>query len=450
MPGLSADADIDLRVLGFNPWIEDFAAYNFWLRPLGLLSCLHAFAQCGAQTTLLDCLSPTWREMPWPRQQHGRGRFPRKTLPAPEPLQGVQRSFARYGLPLEAVETALRQLQPPPDLVLIPCLMTYWYTGAHRAIHLARNIWPRARIALGGVYPSLCPEHAKALSGADIVISGPFEQRDNWNILWRSLQMSAPPIPPAAGFSLDLRFYKAPAYGPILGSRGCVFSCAYCASSSMYPGFVQRDFSEIWHEFSLMHDRGTRDFAFFDDALLLRPRTWLVPFLERIASMGVRLHVPNAMHARALTHELASLLRAAGISRIRLGVETLDFNSRSDAKLQAQDLDQALDAMRAAGLQQEQIAAYVLVGLPDQDEEEVQATIRGLLWRGVRPIISHYSPLPGSKLFERACEVSRFDLQREPLYQNNALWPCVPGGFDWQKRSRLLDLVRGPLAPNCC
>lgn len=435
----------ELYVLGINPWIEDFAAYNVWLRPLGLLACLQAVAACGANTALLDCLEPTWRDVPWPVVKQGRGRFPRVELPPPAPLKDVPRTFARYGLPLEAVQGALARLQPPPNVVLVPCLMTYWYTGAQRVIRLVRDLFPGAVIILGGVYPSLCPEHAEAHSGADLVVSGPFEHPENWQRLWQALGHRAPEAPASAGFSLQVRAYAAPRHAPILGSRGCPFSCAYCASSTLYPGFSQRSFSEVREEFMLSYDKGVRDFAFFDDALLLRPETWLVPFLEHLTSLDVRLHAPNAMHARALTPELCALLRRAGLARVRLGVETLDCSHRSDAKLQAGELEAGLQALHEGGFQSEEIAAYVLCGLPGQKMQEVESTLVGLRRLGVRPLLSHYTPLPGSALFEAACAASPFDLQGEPLCQNNALWPCVPGGFSWERRGHLQALAYGSL-----
>ncbi|MBS3780044.1 MAG: B12-binding domain-containing radical SAM protein, partial [Desulfovermiculus sp.] len=52
----------------------------------------------------------------------------------------------------------------------------------------------------------------------------------------------------------------------------------------------------------------------------------------------------------------------------------------------------------------------------------------------IRPHLAQYSPIPGTPLFAQAQAHSPYPLQEEPLFQNNALWPCLPGGFTWQKR----------------
>ncbi|MDI6889520.1 MAG: hypothetical protein QMC83_01070 [Thermodesulfovibrionales bacterium] len=44
------------RILLVNPWIYDFAAFNFWLRPLGLLKVAEYFSSFVTELTLIDCL----------------------------------------------------------------------------------------------------------------------------------------------------------------------------------------------------------------------------------------------------------------------------------------------------------------------------------------------------------------------------------------------------------
>ena len=76
-----------------NPWIYDFAAYDLWSKPLGLL-CLAAYLrQAGAKVHLIDCLdvhrstlddaSAKVRPL---RRAYGTGKFPRKEIEKPSPL----------------------------------------------------------------------------------------------------------------------------------------------------------------------------------------------------------------------------------------------------------------------------------------------------------------------------------------------------------------------------
>ena len=44
------------RLLLINPWIYDFAAFNLWVEPIGLLSIGSIFRQHGYQLDFIDCL----------------------------------------------------------------------------------------------------------------------------------------------------------------------------------------------------------------------------------------------------------------------------------------------------------------------------------------------------------------------------------------------------------
>ena len=45
------------HILLINPWITDFATYNLWIKPLGLLYVASFLRARGFRITLLDCLS---------------------------------------------------------------------------------------------------------------------------------------------------------------------------------------------------------------------------------------------------------------------------------------------------------------------------------------------------------------------------------------------------------
>lgn len=47
-----------------NPWIYDFAAYDFWLKPYGLLSLGGKLRYLGYSIYYLDLLDPFFPELP--------------------------------------------------------------------------------------------------------------------------------------------------------------------------------------------------------------------------------------------------------------------------------------------------------------------------------------------------------------------------------------------------
>lgn len=429
------------RVLGINPWIHDFAAYGLWSRPAGLLAGLQMLRAAGARVALMDCLDRTWPDVPWPKARPtGQGPYPKTHLETPAVLRPMPRRFSRYGHDPALVREALRRLSPPPDLVLVTTVMTYWYPGAAEAVAMAREIWPRVPVALGGIYASLCPDHAGGL-GADLALGGRLEDPGVWARLWRLMDRDAPALPAGAGLDLAVDLYADPRFSVILGSRGCPFRCAYCASRSLHPGFRQARADSLVDLLRREHARGVRDFAFYDDALLVDPETWLWPVLEWFETSGARLHTPNAMHVRYLTPDVCGRLKRAGLKTVRLGLETEDFSHRRDVKLTREHWEAGIAALREAGFGPGEVAAYILFGLPDQDPAEVERTIALAKAWGVRPELAHYSPIPSSPLFGRACEVSPWPLAAEPLCQNNSIWPCVPGGYSPLQARRWRELL---------
>jgi len=433
------------NILGINPWIYDFAAFNLWSRPAGLLACLDMLQRVGARVCLLDCMHPGGMNTPWPREfKDGSGHYPRTVLPRPDALKAVPRNWARYGLPMEVVRDWLLALPEPPDAVLLSSVMTYWYPGVSAMIQLLRDIWPRVPIVLGGIYATLCPDHARRQE-ADLVIQGPLEEPGNWSRLWEILKAPAPPCPPDAGLNLALDLYQEPGFSVLLGSRGCPFHCSYCASNALYPGFRRRSSQDLFA--LLRHEamRGVRDFAFYDDALLVDARQWLAPWAAMVQSLRrpIRLHTPNAVHVRYLRPEVCAAMFDAGFATIRLGLETAVFDHRLDAKLESRHWSQGVTALLEAGFKPNQIGAYILFGLPDQDLGEVRESIEFVRSFGLRPHLTFYSPIPKTSLFEQACQASEHPLETEPLFHNPSLWPCIPGGFSWEQRALWRRLAKG-------
>lgn len=432
------------RILGVNPWIYDFAAYNVWTRPTGLLCCLEMLGRAGAGTALVDFMDRELDFDHWPDpRKTGQGHYPKTALPRPYVLKDVPRQFSRYGADWKRARDVLLSIYPGPDLILVTSLMTYWYPGVISCIRLLKEVFPGTPVIMGGIYATLCYEHALN-SGADMVISGPLERPDNWKKLWALLGQDQVPIPEDAGMKPDTSYYARPDFSIIMTSRGCPFKCPYCASSKLYPRFRQADPRLITEQVHQEYERGVRDFSFYDDALLIDPESVLYPFLEYIIDndLGLRLHAPNALHIRYLTPKTCRLLKKAGLVTIRLGLETTDFSNRLDSKLGPGEWHRGISNLLKAGFVREEVVVYILAGLPGQTRHELKISVRECLKMGLRPELNYYSPIPGTKMFEQACKLSDYPIE-EPLWQNNSVWPCVKGGFSWDEQKYWKEKIRG-------
>ena len=88
------------------------------------------------------------------------------------------------------------------------------------------------------------------------------------------------------------------------------------------------------------------------------------------------------------------------------------------------------------------VTAYVLAGLPGQQAEEVESSLRHAAGLGIRVRIAEYSPTPGSALWSEAVRRSSFDLEAEPLTHNNSILPMRWKGFMPEDLDRLKSLIR--------
>jgi len=420
-------------VILINPWIYDFAAYDLWSKPLGLLYIAGYLRDQGCQVHLIDCLDVHHPQMKRQgqlsqpkRRGYGTGKFWRQVVDKPLPLQDVSRPYSRYGILPEIFEQELGKVADP-SAILVTSLMTYWYPGVQEAIRLARKVHPGVPVILGGIYARLCREHALMHSHADRVVSG-----YGWDVVSAALNeqgMGLPPTPgnePSPYPAFDL--LKGIDYVCIMTSSGCPYRCKYCASHFLYVEFCRREPGEVLEEILYWHKTfHVRDFAFYDDAFLTGSESYAGPLLEGIVrlDLDLRFHTPNALHVREITRDMARLMRRTGFCTIRLGLETSDMrlHQQLDNKVSPGDFEQAMRYLKDAGFSPRHLGVYILIGLPEQDVDAILKTIRFAGANGAVPYLSEYSPIPHTALWEKAVAASRHDLS-EPLFHNNTLLPC--------------------------
>jgi len=428
------------RILLVNPPIYDFAAYDFWLQPYGLLSVA---GQLRGQAEFLlfdylnerphDCGLKRMSERN-PQSDHwGRGPIYHERIESPAPLKNIPRYFRRFGLPRTLFADYLADRRPF-DYILVQTMMTYWYPGVREVVEDVRRTWPDAKIVLGGNYATLCPDHARGL-GADLVVAG-----SDLRPLWEFLGLTPDPDQPAlweAGGNDD----SPRRVGAIKLADGCPFRCSYCSVPRVYGGFRPRPLERLLAELELLAARGVANVAFYDDALLFDAERVLIPFLKEILRRGihVNLHTPNALNARFLTAELAPLMVRAGFKTFYLGFESASrqWQQGTGGKVFSEELAQAVDHLLAAGADPGDITTYQIVGHPNSDVQELETSMRFVHSLGIRGMLADFSPIPGTPDGE-ACR--RWVNLDEPLLHNKTAFPIIRLGFD--EVNRLKDLQR--------
>ena len=427
------------KILCIQPPVYDFALYDLFFKPYGLLRIAAHLHKQGYEVEFINGLdyhdAETGAVLGSPRRKsNGTGKFHRQPAQLPAGVQSITRYYSRYGILPEVFARKIAAARP--DLVLITTQMTYWYQGVAEAVQAVRAAHPAVPVVVGGVYATLMPEHCRATTGADEVIAGD-------GIRQLPLILSKYRLDTAGGAALDADHRVPGLYGGkevwadagvVRLNAGCPYRCTYCASKIIEPHFQAGDYRMVWDQIWAMYRRfGTLNFAFYDDALLVRKEELLLPLLEEIirSKLPLRFYTPNAVHMHYIDRETAGLMRAAGFQEVRLGYESADesFHLAQDGKYTPDEVPAAIRALKQAGFPARSIILYVLAGLPRQRAEDVQRTLNKVAPFGVRVSIAEYSPVPQTALWQESVAAARVPIEAEPLYHNNTFFPMEWEGF---------------------
>ncbi len=431
-----------------QPPVYDFALFDLFLKPFGLLRIGKWFEQSGYRVVFVDGLDYTDDETTAVlgaarRNRNGTGKFHRMPVKTPAAMggtmEGKERRFARYGILPEVFRKRVSSSRP--DLILVSSGMTYWYKGVVEAVRTAKAVHPGVPVIVGGIYATLMTEHCRSKTGADFVVSG-----DGGKPLREIVGTLSLPEPKGAigGVLLLKEVWKDA--GVLRLNTGCPYHCDYCASdvlcNSFISGTVERPFTQL----KVMHERfGTRNFAFYDDALLVNNKAVFIPFLKRVLKEGlqVNFYLPNAVHLQFLDLEVSCLMRKAGFQEIRLGFESSsgEFHKKHDDKYDYSDFPRAVENLKAAGFKGPEITVYILAGLPRQDYREVEESLRYAASFGVKVSLAEYSPVPGTPLWRESVRRCRLPLEEEPLYHNNTFFAMEWEGFTMKNLTYLKQLA---------
>jgi hypothetical protein len=420
------------KILLVNPPIYDFAAYDFWLKPYGLLS-VAGYLRAKAEFTLFDYLD---RLHPFysahgeiNNDQWARGRFHFEKIPNPSCLKDIPRLFRRFGLPRSVFRDFLAA-HHDYDFVFIGTVMTYWYPGVQEVIEDIRRAMPRAKIVLGGNYVTLCRKHAEKL-GADLLVEG-----NDLGLVWDF-----------AGLEPDLsqpglwETYSKLSVGVLKLSDGCPFECTYCLVPKVYGKFRPRSLERSLAELELLVKLGAKNIAFYDDALLFDAKNVLVPFFNEVIRRNIKLnfHSPNAINARFVTKELADLMVRAGFKCFYLGFESTsrDWQKQTGSKVFSEELAEAVTNLKSAGAEPNNITAYQILGHPKTNVADLEESMRFVNRLGIRGMLADFSPIPGTPDGELC---SKWVDLTEPLMHNKTAFPVILLGFD--ETNRLKDMQR--------
>ncbi len=416
-----------IKILLINPWIYDFAAYNLWSRPLGLLKVAEYLSAYDIDLFFIDCTDS------YHQKRYGTGNFKNERVKKPDILKCIPIFYKRYGIGIDEFIIRLKPFMPF-DIVIITSIMSYWYLGVQKAVEIIRDVAGSIPIVLGGIYATLYPEHAVNNTGVDFIYRGQLNESLDSLLLncGLSLKKKGNPIP-----YYNLNLYEQYPFAPLLTAEGCPFNCSYCASRILSGNYRKYPSEDVLREIIELYTKGVKDFAFYDDALLVDANNHIKPILKGIisANLDLRLHTPNGLHARFLDEELAALMKKSGFKTIRLSLETIDKErqKKTGAKVSNEDLVKAVTYLKRNGYKKENIGVYLMYGLPNQGLDEVEEGIKFLKKLDVRINLTEFSPIRGTGAWDDLLLNKTITDNIDPLLTNNTVFSYLYSGYNLER-----------------
>ena len=177
-------------------------------------------------------------------------------------------------------------------------------------------------------------------------------------------------------------------YYPIMTSRGCPYSCTFCAGSKISGKkwrFRNPESVVDEIEFALRKYK-TQDIEIFDDNFLL-DKERAMKIMEMILKRNIktRFRFGNGIRADKLDEENVKIMKKAGLWEANIGIETADPEQFLSIK-KGESWDKIENAIKLLNKYDIQVGASFIIGLPgstlEKDMKSVKfANRQGLTWR---------------------------------------------------------------------
>ncbi len=221
----------------------------------------------------------------------------------------------------------------------------------------------------------------------------------------REMRQDIDSFPMPARDLVDLNDYKDPVkkrpIGTMITSRGCVFDCAYCASSRMMgQRFRARDPSSIVDEMEVLMSHGIEDVEFIDDIFVLNKKR-AIEVAKEIKKRGLDVNFSASSRVDTLSGPMLRELKDAGLTSLYLGIESgsqrvLDLMSKGTT------VNQSLDAVRSAHELGIKVLGSFILGYPGETLKEMDETIAVASRSKIDfAQFSLLTPYPGTPIFDQ-------------------------------------------------
>ena len=345
----------------------------------------------------------------------------------------------------DGVFDSLRSLlkKSPIDLVAISS-MTGAFNQAERLARIAKDAGKF--VVMGGFHPTALPEEVLKHSSVDVVVIGEGEEtfrelvlngpsRDVKGIAYREgggivYTGARETIANIDSIRFPLRSLRPERYGEkgdaysidtIYTSRGCPWSCSFCANDQMHKGWRGRSAENVVEEIALLHDPNNKKLLKIWDANFLTN----IGRAEKICDMMIERGLTNfrimtESRAKDLVRaeRILDKLRRIGLSKVGLGIESPNEATLAlmNKKNTLGDVAKAIELCNKNGIGAE---GYFIIGHYTENIQDTIAYPEFARSLGLRQtIFMVMTPYPGTGIYNEYKNEGKIRSYDWDLYNN--------------------------------
>ncbi len=239
---------------------------------------------------------------------------------------------------------------------------------------------------------------------------------------------------------------------PIMSSRGCPYSCSYCASCRFWHQQIRfRSPSNVVDEIEYLYKHyGIKEFSFWDDNLTLK-RMHIEGICKEILKRRINalFSTPNGVRVDTLDEPMLRLMRQAGFYYLTFAVESGSTKVLHDNQKYT-NLKKIVQTTRIAKKLGFDLNSFFIFGFENETVEDIKKTIK--LAKALPFNMKTFfilKPLPGSQVFEtwsKGVDLTNFDWSQTNYWDNNMsvskLGPEI--ARKWRRRAYIETTARFP------
>ena len=331
----------------------------------------------------------------------------------------------------------------PVDLVAISSMTGAFYQ-AERLARIAKE--SGAFVVMGGFHPTALPEEVLKLSCVDVVVIGEGEatfrelvlkgpSRDVKGIAYREgggIVYTGPReiIADIDSIAFPMRSLRPERYGEkgdaysidtIYTSRGCPWSCSFCANDQMHKGWRGRSAENVVEEIALLHDPNKKKLIKIWDANFLTNIKRAEKICDLLIERGLtNFRIMTESRAKDLVRaeRILGKLHQIGLSKVGLGIESPSEATLAlmNKKNSLDDVGRAITLCRENGIGAE---GYFIIGHYTENEQDTIVYPEFARSLGLKhALFMVMTPYPGTGIFNEYKAEGRIRSFDWDLYNN--------------------------------